>query len=179
MDCILFAMYPANLIHMIDSRDMRPDLCTQVCGSCLPANVNALQQRMSARAYDFEARYSWLRSNRLHFAALRYVLVGEWQHQHPGTLNRRDSEFIVMSSTVRDLSIYLVADLCMKSYFQHRVDAEILRHSRQSCRICSSLPVSVYQTLTASMVLIRLSYSNGLPAHRFRLLQSLMNGVTI
>jgi len=79
---------------------------------------------------------------------------------------------------VRDLGIYLDADLSMRSHVQRTVAGcfAILRHLRSIRR---SVPSSVFQTLVVALVLKRLDCGNatlaGLPAHLLNRLQSVLN----
>jgi len=78
--------------------------------------------------------------------------------------------------SVRDLGIFIDADLVMRSHVQKTVSwcSAVLRQLRS---IRHSVPATTFQTLIVS--LSRLDYGNavlaGLPAYLFRRLQSVMN----
>ena len=80
--------------------------------------------------------------------------------------------------SVRDLGIFIDADLVMRSHVQKTVSrcSAVLRQLR-SIRL--SVPATTFQTLIVSLELSRLDYGNavlaGLPAYLFRRLQSVMN----
>jgi len=79
---------------------------------------------------------------------------------------------------VRDLGIFINADLMMRTHVQKTVSRcfAVLRQLRS---VHHSVPTKTYQTLILSLVLSRLDYGNvvlaGLLAYLFRRLQSVMN----
>jgi len=79
---------------------------------------------------------------------------------------------------VRDLGIYIDADLSMRSHVQRTV-AGCFAILRQLRSIRRSVPSSVFQTLVVAFVLTFLDYGNatlsGLPAYLLNRLQSVLN----
>jgi len=85
-DPILFLLYTADLIQLIERHDLSPHLYaddTQVCGLCPPSTTAQLLNRMSECLADVAA---WMRSNRLQ-------------------LNTAETEVIWCSSTLRQHQI--------------------------------------------------------------------------
>jgi len=81
-------------------------------------------------------------------------------------------------TVVRDLGIYIDADLGMRSHVQRTVSCcfAVLRQLRQIRRL---IPPATFQTLLVALVLSPLDYSNGimigLPTYLVRRLQSVLN----
>ena len=79
---------------------------------------------------------------------------------------------------VRDLGIFIDADLSMRSHVQWSV-AGCFAVLRQLRSIRRSVPSSVYQTLVVALMLTKLDYGNatlaGLPANLLNRLQSVIN----
>jgi len=123
-----------------------------------------------------------MQSNRLQLNTSKTELL--WctttgrQHLLPRSALRIGADAITPSTTVRDLSIFINADLSMRSHVQRTVAGcfAILRQLRSIRRLVSS---SVFQTLVVALVLSRLDYGNatlvGLPANLLNRLQSLLN----
>jgi hypothetical protein len=88
------------------------------------------------------------------------------------------NDLMTSSTSVRDLGVYLDADLSMQSHV-HNTVSKCFAMLRQLRSIRRSVPASAYQTLIVSLVLTKLDYGNavlsGRPAHLIRRLQSVMN----
>jgi hypothetical protein len=88
------------------------------------------------------------------------------------------ADLIAPSSSVRNLGIYIDADLSMSTHVSRTVSRcfAVLRQLRSVSR---SVPRHVLQTLVVSLVISRLDYGNavlaGLPAYQLRRLQSVLN----
>jgi len=80
--------------------------------------------------------------------------------------------------SVRDLGIFIDADLLMRTHVQKTV-YRCFTLLRQLRSVRHSVPVTTFQTLIVSLVLSRLDYGNAvlasLPAYMFWRLQSVMN----
>jgi len=80
--------------------------------------------------------------------------------------------------SVRDLGIYIDADLSMRMHVKKKVSCcfAVLRQLRQIRRY---VPTSTFQKLVVALVHSRLEYGNGvlvgIPAHLMRRLQSVLN----
>jgi hypothetical protein len=167
---ILFLLYTANLLRLIESHDLRPHLYaddTQVYGFCRPCDVTKLQSRVSLCVGDVA---SWMRSNRLQLNTAKTEVL--WcssqlrQHQIPET---------PFTIGVRNLGIYMDS---MRTHVARTVSCcfSALRQIR-SIRRSVSRPVLL--SLVVSMVLARLDYESatlaGLPNQQFDRLQSVLN----
>jgi len=88
------------------------------------------------------------------------------------------ADFISRSSSVRNLGIFLDADLTMRTHVE-RTAAGGFAALCKLCSIWRSIPTSLYQTLTVLLVVSRLDYGNGtlvgIPANLSRHLQSVLN----
>jgi len=109
---------------------------------------------------------------------LLWCTTARRQHQLPLSAFRIGSADIITTITVRDLGIYIDADLSVRSYVQRTVAVcfAILRQLRSIRRL---VPSSVYQTLIVTLVLTRLDCGNatqsGLPAYLLNRLQSVLS----
>jgi len=117
---ILFIMYTVELVGLIEQHGFRPHLYadgTQVYGSSRPSAVYDLQQRLSACVDDVQC---CMQSNRLQLNANKsevlWCSTARRQHQLAQCTLRVGSDAIIPSTTVRDLGIYIDADLSMRSH---------------------------------------------------------------
>ena len=91
---------------------------------------------------------------------------------------RIGADFVRPATNVRDLGVYLDADVSVRSHVRRNVAGcfAVLRKLRTIRR---SVPTSVYQILVVSLVLSRLDYGNatlsGIPANLCCHLQSVLN----
>jgi len=85
---------------------------------------------------------------------------------------------VTPSSTVRDLGVYIDADLSMQSHVRRTV-SRCFAALRQLCSIRRQIPSAMFQSLIVALVLSRLDYCNsvlyGLPASIIHRLQSVQN----
>ena len=179
---ILFVLYTADLIELIEHGGLRPHLYaddTQVYGSCPPAAIGAF----SAKVTDcVDAVASWMKSNRLQLNSdkteILWCATGRRQHQLPTNALAVDGVPVPPVTSVRDLGIYIDADLVMRTHVQRTVSCcfAALRQLRQIRRCVSA---DTLRTLVVSLVLSRLDYGNsvltGLPAYLTCRLQSVLN----
>ena len=179
---ILFILYTADLVPLIDQHSLHGHLYaddTQTYGSCRPDDVQDFEQRISACVDDVAL---WMKSNRLQLntdkTEILWCATSRRQSQLPKSSLRICSDFVAPSSTVRDLGIYLDADLSVKSHVR-RVTSSCFAILRQLRSLRRSIPSSVYRTLIMSLILTKLDYGNatlaGLPAYLVSRLQSVMN----
>ena len=100
------------------------------------------------------------------------------QHQLPSTGMLIDGVHITPVKSVRDLGVYIDADLSMRMHVQKTVSC-CFAAIRQLRQIRRSVPSSTFQKLVVAMVHSRLDYGNGVlvgsPAHLMRRLQSVLN----
>lgn len=179
---LLFLLYTADLLRLIESHNLRPHAYaddTQICGFCSPAEAVQLQAQMSA-CLDDVAR--WMRSNRLQLNTSKTEILwcapSRRQHQLPRVPTRIGRDLIYPASAVRDLGIYLDSDASMRSHVSRTVSScfGILRRI-SSIRRC--LPRQALHSLVVSLVLSRLDYGSatlaGISAYHIKRLQSVLN----
>ena len=179
---LLFILYTADLIGLIEGHDLRPHLYaddTQVQGSCRPGAAAQLQQKMST---CLDSVADWMRANRLQLNAekteILWCATQRRQYQLPASATRVGSEYVTPSASVRDLGIFIDSDVSMRSQVTRTV-ARCFAALRQLRSIRRSVPDQVFRSLVVSLVLPHLDYGNatlaGLPANQHRRLQSVMN----
>ena len=179
---ILFLLYTADLLRLIEKHDLHPHLYaddTQIYGFCSPAATSQLESRMSA---CIDGVSMWMRSNRLQLNPAKTEVLwcssARRQHQIPTTRLRVGSDSILPARSVRDLGIYLDSDVSMRMHVSKTVSScfAVLRQIR-SIRRSVSKPVLV--SLVVSLVLSRLDYGSatlaGLPDCQLHRLQSVLN----
>ena len=125
---ILFIMYNADLVALIDKHGICPHLYaddTQIYGSTRHSAVNDLERRLSACIDDV---YSWMQSNRLQLNTSKTELL--WCSLPPFVASiyycgphapRISAVAITPSTTMRDLGIYIDADLSMRLHVKHHI----------------------------------------------------------
>lgn len=179
---ILFVLYTVDLVRLIEHHGLRPHLYaddTQVYGRCSPASMDSFAERVAACTDDVS---SWMQSNRLQLNAdkteFMWCATAKRLRQLPATTIRIGSDHILPSSSVRDLGVYIDADLSMRTHVQRTV-ASCFAVLRQLRSVRRSLSPTVLRTLVVSLVLTRLDYGNatlaGIPAYQLRRLQAVMN----
>jgi len=121
---ILFIMYTVDLTALVEHHGLCPHLYAddmQIYGSCPPSAVHD-QQHLSVRMDDV---HFWMQSNRLQLntnnTELLWCTTAGRQHQLPRSAFRTGSADIIPTTAVRDLGIYINADLSMRSHVQRTV----------------------------------------------------------
>jgi len=179
---ILFVLYTADLLSLIESYDLSAHLYaddTQVYGSCAPAATDSLSSRV---AECTDAIAAWMRSNRLQLnpdkTEVLWCATGRRQHQLPTSAMSIAGVPIAPAPFVRDLGVYIDADLSMRTHVQRTV-SRCFAALRQLRQIRRCVPTTTFQTLVVALVHSRLDYGNsvlvGVPAYLLRRLQSVLN----
>jgi len=154
-----FIMYTADLISVIESHGLSPDVYaddTQVDGPCHPAAVDDFSSMI------FDCVSSWMKSNRLSLncdkTELLWCASSRRQHQLPNSALSIDGTLVEPVTSARHLGIYIDSDLLMRPDVQRTVSRcfAVLRQLRQIRR---SVPTDTFQTLVVSLVLTHLDYS--------------------
>lgn len=179
---LLFILYVVDLIELIEGHGMSPHLYAddaQVGGSCRPSNVDTFSSSISDCLRDVS---SWMRSNRLQLNSSKtevlWCTTSRRQHLLPASALSVDGVMVDPVASVRDLGIYIDADLSMRTHVQRTV-SRCFAALRQLRQIRQLVPPTTFQTLVVVLVLSRLDYGNGvlvgLPAYLVRRLQSVLN----
>jgi hypothetical protein len=179
---ILFLLYTADLIRLVESHDLSPHLYaddTQVYGFCHPSNTSDLQVRMSACISDIA---DWMQSNRLQLNTAKTEVIwctsAQRQHQIPATALMVGNDAVMPVRSVRDLGIHVDSDLSMRTHISRTVSG-CFAMLRQIRSIRRSVTRPVLQSLVVSLVLTKLDYGcttlAGLPNTQLRRLQSVQH----
>ena len=121
-------------------------------------------------------------SNRLQLYTAKTEIIwfttGPRQNRLPTSAVRVGTDHVYPSKSVRDLGIYLDADVSMSTHVSRTV-SRCFGALRQLRTVRRSVPTDTFRSLVVSLVLARLDYGNatlaGLPAYQVRRLQSVMN----
>ena len=172
---ILFILYTIDLIPLIERHNLSPHLYaddTQVSGSCRPSDVDTFALLAEECTHEVA---SWMRSNRLQLNSAKtevlWCATNRRRHQLPTSALSVDGVMVDPVTSVRDLGIFIDADLVMRTHVQRTVSRcfAVLRQLRQ---IRHLVPPATLQTLVVTLVLSRLDYGNGvligLPAYLLR-----------
>ena len=148
----LFVLYTADLISLIKSHGLSPHLYaddTQVYGSCPPAAADCLSLRVSECA---DAISTWMKSNRLQLnpdkSEVLWCATGRRQHQLPTSAVLIVGISITPALFVRDLGIYIDADLSMRTHVQRMVSRCFAALQLRQIRQC--VPATTLQMLVVS-----------------------------
>jgi len=116
---ILFILYTADLLWLVKSYHLCLYLYTdgiQIYGACHMTGTAQLQQQMSA-CIDKVAL--WMRSNQLQLNTAKTEVTWyslSWrQNQIPQTAMTTGSDYVMPSSSVRNLGIYINCDASLKT----------------------------------------------------------------
>ena len=177
-------LYTADLQAVIELHGLSPHFYaddSQICGFCRPGDVGTLSQRL-VDCFDDVAL--WMRSNRLqlnvHKTDLLWCSTSRRQSQLPTGPLIFGGYDVTPSQSVRNLGVFFVADLSMRSNINVIV-SRCFAALRQLRSIRRYISVPVCQSLVTSLVLslTRLDYCNrvafGLPALHLCRLQSVQN----
>jgi len=155
---------------------------TQVSSLCNPSNVSAFSSSISDCLRDV-AR--WMKSNRLQLNSSKNEVIrsatSRRRHLLPRSALSDDGVMVDPVTSVRDLFIYIDANLSMRTHVQQTVSCcfAVLRQVRQVRQL---IPPATFQTLVVALVPSRLDYGNGvqigLPTYLVRRLQSVPNTFT-
>ena len=135
---ILFLLYTANLLRLIERHNLRPHSYagdTQICGFCCPTAVAQLQQQVPACISNVAM---CMQSNRLQLNTAKtdvlWCAPSRLQQQLPQVAFRVGTDYVSPSSSVRDLGIYVNSDVSMKTRVSKTVSS-CFAVLRQLCSI--------------------------------------------
>ena len=179
---VLFLLYTADLLKLVKECGLLIHMYAdddQLYGSCRPEDVD----KLATLLLSCVGRISeWMRSNRLQFNAAKTEVM--WcaslrrRGQLPTSALHIGASSVTPCESVRDLGIYLDADMSMRTHISRTVSA-CFASMRQIRSIRRSVSQSVLRTLISALVLTRLDYGcatlAGLPASSLDRLQSVLN----
>jgi len=124
---ILSLLYTADLLQLLIRHRLHPHAYaddTQIYGSCILPDTDMLQERMSVCVDEVS---QWMASNRLLLNPAKTDVLwcssARRQHQIPTGSVRIGNTSVVPVSMVRDLGVYIDADLTMSSHITATIRA--------------------------------------------------------
>jgi len=127
---IPFLLYSADLLQLVIRHHLHLHAYaddTQIYGSCIPPDTDMLQERMSVCVDEVSW---WMASNRLllnptktEVLSLLWCESARRQHQIPTGSVRIGNTSVMPVSVVRDLGVYVDADLTMSAHITATVKA--------------------------------------------------------
>lgn len=158
---ILFLLYTADLLQLVNSHHLHPHAYaddTQIYGFCNPSEADVLQQHMSVCVDGVSL---WMASNRLLLNPAKTEVLwcssGRRRHQIPAGPVRIGNTSVLPVSVVRDLGVYVDADLTMKTHVTAAVRASFAA-LRQIRSVRRSLTRETLLTLIRALVTTNVDY---------------------
>jgi len=170
------------LIDLIEGYGLNPHLYaddTQIQGSCRFGSANQLQSTLSACLDEVS---DWMLSNRLQLNTTKTEILwcstNRRQNHLPSAAVHVGENYVLPSTTVRDLGVLIDSNVAMRSHVSRTVSGcfAVLRQLRSIRRSVSD---SVFHSLVVSLIMPRLDYCNatlaGFPASQLSRLQSVLS----
>jgi len=158
---ILFLLYTADLLQLIKRRNLVPHEYaddTQISGFCESLQVDDLTGSMSACVDDVSG---WMKTNRLQMNEIKTELLwcasARRQHVIPSGPVRIGNVSVQPVSAVRDLGVYIDADVSMRTHVTTTVRA-CFASLRQLRSVRRSLPRQALLTLARALVVSKVDY---------------------
>jgi len=181
---ILFLLYVADLLLVVKRHGLHPHCYaddTQIYGFCDPSDVDALQERVSV---CIDEVFSWMMSNRLQLNPSKTEVLwcssARSQHQIPTGPVRVGDTSVQPVRTVRNLGVYIDADVTMSAHVTAVVKAcfAALRQIR-SVRLSLTRTTTTLLTLVHALVVTKVDYCSsvlsGISKQLLQRLQSVFN----
>jgi Reverse transcriptase (RNA-dependent DNA polymerase) len=179
---ILFLLYTADLQQLVKRHQLMPHAYaddTQISGFCRPAESAILSERLSVCVEEVSA---WMASNRLQLnhAKTEVLWCASTRRQHliPSDPVRIGSTTVQPVSSVRDLGVYIDADVTMRTHVT-AVVRSCFASLRQIRSVRRSLPRHALLTLIRALVVSKVDYCNsvlaGISGQLQNRLQSVLN----
>ena len=179
---ILFLLYVADLLQLVKRHGLHPHCYaddTQIYGFCDPSDVDALQERLSV---CIDEVFSWMMSNRLQLNPSKTEVLwcssARRQHQIPTGPVRVGDTSVQPVRTVRNLGVYIDADVTMSAHVTAVVKACFAAlHQIRSVR--RSMTRTTLLTLVHALVVTEVDYCSsvlsGISGQLLQRLQSVFN----
>ena len=154
-------------------------VCFHCHGFCDPSDVDALQERLSV---CIDEVFSWMMSNRLQLNPSKTEVLwcssARRQHQIPTGPVRVGDTSVQPVRTVRNLEVYIDADVTMSAHVTAVVKA-CFAALRQICSVRRSLTRTTLLTLVHALVVTKVDYCSsvlsGISGQLLQRLQSVFN----
>jgi Reverse transcriptase (RNA-dependent DNA polymerase) len=164
LEPILFLLYTADLVNLVEQLGLEVHLYadeSQAYGFCPSNGTVELQERLSM-CLDDVAR--WMESNRLQRntgkTELLWCTTTRRQDRLPSASLRTGTCSVYGASSVRDLGMYIDANLSMWTHVRKKVSS-CFAVLRELTGIRRSVPVDIYKSLMIiSLVISQLDYGN-------------------
>ena len=178
-------LYTADVLQLVKSHQLQPHAYAddmQIYGSCRPSDVDALQECVSVCIDEVT---SWMMANRLQLNPTKNEVLwcssSHRQHQIPTGPFRVGNAAVLPLSAVRDLGIYIDADVTMRAHVTAtaRVCFAALRQIRS---VRCSVTHDALLTLLRSLVITKLNFGGsaltGASGSLMQRLQSVLNAAS-
>ena len=146
----------AELSWPIEHHDLHPHMYvddTHIYGFCHQTKASQLQRQLSACIDDIAL---WMQSNQLQLNTAKTedlcCASGWWQHQLPQVALKVGTNYIMPTTSVRDLGICVDSDMSMWTHMS-RTMSGCFSVLCQLCSICRSTSPAVLLSLVVSLVL--------------------------
>ena len=160
---ILFVLYTADLVALIESHGLSPHLYaddSQILGSCCPTDTALLCHRMETCIADVGR---WMSSNRLQLNTSKTEVMwfssARRRHQVPADCFVVGPDSVQPIDCVRDLGLYLDTTMSMREHIS-RLTSTCFGVLRQIRTIRRCLTSRARNTLVTCFVFARLDYCN-------------------
>ena len=179
---ILFLLYTADLLQLVKRHQLIPHAYaddTQIYGFCRPADSADLSETVSVCVDEASA---WMASNRLQLnhakTEVLWCTSSRRQHQIPSGLVRIGSTDVQLVTSIRNLRVYIDADMTMRTHVTAVVRA-CFAGLRQIRSVRRSLSRHALLTLVRALIVSKVDCCNSVISGQLQdQLQSVLNAAT-